>query len=174
MSDPALSEPTVTAPGVLRRRLLLPLLAVLKQGATPKRLALSVAVGVAVGLFPIFGTTTVMCVGVCLLLRLNQPASQLANHAMYPVQLPLILVFIRLGERLVGAPPMPFNPTRLITELRAEPVLFLRRFGLTALHGILGWAVVAPLVVAAIYLVLYPVLRAMAERRARAVATATP
>jgi uncharacterized protein (DUF2062 family) len=147
---------------------------VLKQGATPQRLALSVAVGVGVGLFPIFGTTTVMCVGVCLLLRLNQPASQLANHAMYPVQIPLILVFVRLGERLTGAPPVPFNPARLLVELRAEPALFMKRFGITALHGILGWAVVAPLVVAAIYLVLYPILKAMAERRARAVATAAP
>jgi uncharacterized protein (DUF2062 family) len=147
---------------------------VLKQGATPQRLALSVAVGVAVGLFPIFGTTTVMCVGVCLLLRLNQPASQLANHAMYPVQIPLILVFVRLGERLAGAPPVPFNTARLLAELRAEPVLFMKRFGITALHGILGWAVVAPLVAAAIYVVLYPILKAMAERRARAVATAAP
>jgi uncharacterized protein (DUF2062 family) len=158
----------VAAPGFLRRRLLAPLLVVLKQGATPKRLALSVAVGVAVGLFPIFGTTTALCVGVSLLLRLNQPASQLANHLMYPVQIPLILVFIRLGERLVGAPPMPFSPAKLAVEFQGGPMLFLERFGKTALHGVLGWAVVAPLVAAAVFLVVHPLLKAMAQRRARA------
>jgi hypothetical protein len=107
---------------------------------------------------------------VCLLLRLNQPASQLANHLMYPVQLPLILVFVRLGERLVGASPMPFSPARLALEFREAPLVFLKRFGLTALHGVLGWAVVAPLVAAAVFLVLHPILKSMAERRARAVA----
>ena len=158
----------MAAPGFVRRRLLAPLLVVLQQGATPRKLALSVAVGVAVGLFPIFGTTTVVCVGLCLLLRLNQAASQLANQLMYPVQIPLILVFIRLGERLVGAPPVPFHPARLALELQDGPLLFLERFGKTVLHGVLGWAVVAPLVVAAMFLVLHPILKAMAERRARA------
>jgi uncharacterized protein (DUF2062 family) len=166
-TDTLVPDATVAAPGFLRRRLLAPLLVVLNQGATPKRLALSAAVGVAVGLFPIFGTTTVMCVGVSLLLRLNQAASQLANHLMYPVQIPLILVFIRLGERLVGAPPVPFSPARLAAEFQEGPLLFLERFGETALHGVLGWAVVAPLVVGAVYLVLYPILKAMAARRTR-------
>jgi uncharacterized protein (DUF2062 family) len=121
------------------------------------------------GLFPIFGTTTVLCAALCLALRLNQPASQLANHLMYPVQIPMILVFVRLGERLAGAPPMPFSPMRLAAELEAGLLPFLKRFGATGLHAVLGWLVVAPMVAAAVYLVLLPILRAMTERRARVV-----
>ncbi len=159
------AAPEVAPPGFLRRRLLAPLLLLLKQGASPQRLAWSVALGVAMGLFPIFGTTTLLCAFFCALLRLNQPASQLANHLMYPLQIPMILVFVRLGERLAGAPPMPFSPARVAAEWQAGPAAFLERFGATALHGILGWLVVVPMVMGAVYLVLLPLLKVLTGRR---------
>ena len=173
-SSGPLAASGVTPPGFLRRRLLTPLLVLLKQGATPRRLAWSVALGVGMGLFPIFGTTTFLCAFFCAVFRLNQPASQLANHVMYPIQVPMILVFVRLGERLSGAPLMPFHPGRLAAEWQAGPAAFLQRFGATALHGVLGWLVVVPMVVGAVYLVLLPILRTWAERRGREALSSQP
>jgi uncharacterized protein (DUF2062 family) len=43
----------------LRRRLIDPLLALLTQGITPQKLALSIAIGAIVGIFPVLGSTTV-------------------------------------------------------------------------------------------------------------------
>src|SRR5438105_748195 len=62
----------------LRRRLARPLIALLTQGHTPEKIALSVAFGIALGLFPIFGTTTLLCVLAGVLLRLNHPAIQVS------------------------------------------------------------------------------------------------
>jgi hypothetical protein len=89
---------------------------------------------------------------------------------MYVAQLPLIVVFIRIGESLLGVAPIPFSATLMAAELRANPSSVLQRFGTAGLHGILGWAAVAPVVVALAYAILLPVLR-MASRRPDATAS---
>ena len=155
----------------LRRRLARPLIALLTQGHTPEKIALSVAFGIALGLFPIFGTTTLLCVLAGVLLRLNHPAIQVSNQLMYPLQIPLIVVFIRIGESLLGAAPIPFSATLLAAELRAHPASLFERFGTAGLHGILGWAMVAPVVVALAYAACLPLLR-LASRRPSVVAAA--
>jgi len=170
MTQTADDKPTATGERSLRRRLGRPLKALLTQGHTPEKIALSVAFGIALGLFPIFGTTTLLCVVVAVVLRLNHPAIQVANQLMYLVQLPLIVVFIRIGESLLGVAPIPFSATLMAAELRANPSSLVQRFGMAGLHGIVGWAVVAPVVVGLAYAILLPLLR-MASRRPHAPAS---
>jgi Uncharacterized protein conserved in bacteria (DUF2062) len=148
----------------LRRRLVDPVLLLLKQGSTPEKLALSLALGATLGLFPVMGATSVLCLAAGVALRLSHPALQVANYAVYPLQVALILAFVRLGERFVGAPPMPFSIERLLVFFREDPAGFLGRFGLTGLHGILGWLALAPVVAGALYVGLLPLLRYAARR----------
>jgi len=166
MSETADDKPTPPTERSVRRRLGHRLKTLLTHGHTPEKIALSVACGIALGLFPIFGTTTLLCVVVALVLKLNHPAIQVANQLMYLVQLPLIVVFIRIGESLLGVAPIPFSATLMAAELRANPSSLLQRFGTAGLHGILGWAVVAPVVVGLAYAVLLPVLRIASRRPA--------
>ena len=154
-------------PGFFARRLARPVLALLRQGITPEQLALSLAVGATLGVFPIIGATTLLCLGAGLALRLNQPALQIVNYAVYPLQIPLILVFVRLGERMLGASPMAFAPAVLVTQFREGPGLFLERFGMTGLHGILGWSLTAPALGAALYWSALPALRRAAPATRR-------
>src|SRR5688500_2901082 len=98
-----MSDAQPSRPSFLRRRILHPLSNHLKQGHSPEKIALSLALGISLGLFPIFGATTFICVGVAVSLRLSHPVIQIANQLMYPIQLPLILVFVRLGEIVLGA-----------------------------------------------------------------------
>jgi uncharacterized protein (DUF2062 family) len=146
-----------------RRRVVAPLVALLRQGLSPEKLALSLGLGVAFGIFPVMGTTTLLCLAAGAVLRLNQPALQLVNYLVYPLQVPLILVFVRLGERLVGAAPVSFSVPALLAEFGRDPAAFVVKFGLTGLHGMLGWAAVAPLVAAALYFVTLPLLRRAAR-----------
>ena len=161
-SDPA----ATTAPSSFwRRRVRDPIVAQLKQGTTPEKISLTIALGVTLGVFPILGSTTALCLAAAALFKLNQPVIHLVNWFAYPLQIPLILVFIRLGEKIVGAPPVPFSITDMLQRFKDSPAQFLRDFGLTGLHGICGWLVVAPLVVAILYFTLRPVLRKMAKVR---------
>jgi len=154
-----------------RRRVRDPIVSLLGQGLTPETLALSFAMGLVLGVFPIIGATTILCFLAGAVFRLNHVALQLANHLAYPLQIPLILAFVRLGEGLLRAPRVTFDPIALVRHFQRDPVGFLREFGVTGLHGILGWSLVAPPVLLVLYLALRPPLRRLdaLRKRARAV-----
>jgi uncharacterized protein (DUF2062 family) len=77
----------------------------LRQGISPRRLALTLALGFAIGCIPVLGATTAVCLAVALALRLNLPIIQAANWAAMPLQVALIVPFVRLGRRLFPAAP---------------------------------------------------------------------
>ncbi len=134
-------DPKVLAEGWFRRRVLRPLLEQLRQGATPEGLAASCAVGVVIGVNPILGSTTVLCLAAGALGRLNHAALQLANHLVYPLELVLLPVFVRLGEWVFRLDPVPLNPITLVQEFMTGPMVFLRKFGGSGLAGVAVWLV---------------------------------
>lgn len=69
----------------------------LSQGISPERLALTLALGFAIGCLPMIGIPTALCLLIALGLRLNVPAIQAANYAAMPLQIALIFPFVRLG-----------------------------------------------------------------------------
>lgn len=147
----------------LGRRVRDPLVAELRQGATPEGLASSVAVGAAIGLLPFLGTTTVLCALAGKVLRLNHVALQLTNYLLYPAQLALVVPFVRLGEALLGAEAMPIDPAAVVAEFSASPSAFLAKFGLAGAHAFLAWALVAPAAAWLLRRLLLPTLRKLAS-----------
>ena len=77
----------------------------LSQGISPRRLALTLALGVAVGCIPVVGIPTLLCAALAFAFRLNFPVIQAANYAVMPLQLILIVPFVRLGRRLLPSAP---------------------------------------------------------------------
>jgi uncharacterized protein (DUF2062 family) len=138
----------------------------LRQGITAEKISLTLAIGLVLGLFPIFGTTSALCVLAALWLKLNQPMIQLVNWFAAPLQLPGIFLFVRIGERLTRSPPVQFSISGLVQQFRSAPLQFLQQFGMTGLHGVLAWLLIAPAIAAAVYLALLPPLRRLARLRA--------
>ncbi len=132
------------------------------QGFTPQKISLTITLGVTLGIFPILGATTALCALAALWLRLNQPVIQLVNYLFSAVQLALILVFVRLGEWMVHAPPVSFSIPELFRKFHESPSKFMHEFGLTGLHGIIAWLVVAPFLSGLIYFLLLPPLKKLA------------
>ncbi len=157
-----------------RRRVIGPLARQLTQGFSPERLALALAVGGVIALNPFLGTTTLGCIAAGVVLRLNQPALQVANLLAVPFQLALIVPWVRAGEWLYGAAPMPLNPALLVEQFIAAPLQFLERFGTSGLHAATAWLIAAPLLGAALYFALRPVLRALRVQLARGRALSPP
>src|ERR1700722_21020409 len=89
----------------LYRRLLDPLLALLRAGLAAPQLALFIPIAIVVGNIPILGVSTILCTIIALIFRLNLLAIQLVQAAMAPTQLLLLIPFVRLGEWIAGAPP---------------------------------------------------------------------
>lgn len=90
------------APHLFRDKVYLPLLKLLKQGLTPSKLALVMAIGTTVSVFPILGFSTLVCTLLAILFRLNLPAIQIANYVAFPIQVGLFFPFLKIGEKLTG------------------------------------------------------------------------
>ena len=113
----------------------------LSQGISPRRLALTLALGFAVGCIPVIGIPTVLCAGIALALRLNLPAIQAANYAAMPLQLLLIAPFVRLGAWLVTTRPAYLLTPRVLLHFSA--VNLAARMGGMAGQALLAWLLVA-------------------------------
>lgn len=148
----------------LRRRLVEPVLALLRQGLAPRELALCLALGTGIGLFPVLGVSTPLLAVIALVGRLNLAAIQLVNYLIYPLQLLLIIPFVRLGETLTGAAPQPLTidaGLELMSQGIWHAVVTLWD---AIVHATLGWALVGPVAIYVLYRLLEPVLRRASRR----------
>jgi uncharacterized protein (DUF2062 family) len=153
----------------LRRRLIDPVLALLRQGISPDRLALSLAAGSIVGIFPVLGVSTIACTLLAIPLRLNLPAIQLVNYLMSPVQLLLIIPFVRVGERLTGAPRQPLSIRGGLDLIASDAGRAIVMLWDAIVHAAIAWAVLGPPLIWLLYRLLRPVL----ERAAATIASRT-
>lgn len=158
---------------VLRRRVVAPLLQLLRQGVTPEKLALSVALGASVAVIPILGVSTVTCALLALRLRLNMAAIQLVNYLLTPVQLLLIIPFLRFGERLAGAPRFRVTLESGLALLSLGVVNAVRVLWDAIVHAAVGWLVLAPLAAALLYAVFLLVFRRLAPAPSTAIPAAS-
>jgi uncharacterized protein (DUF2062 family) len=124
----------------------------LKQGWSPSSVCWSGAWGVTIGVFPIYGVTTVTLGAIGLIWKLNHAVLQGFNYLVSPLKLILILPYIRLGEWMFQTQnPFRLSIPEFTGRFQADPLQTLGEFGMTFVHAICGWLVSAPLWMLAIY-----------------------
>ena len=160
--------PAATPPprNFFQRLLVDPIVAQLTQGLTPEKIALTIAVGSSIAMFPLLGTTTIICLIVGVFMKLNQPIIQAVNYACTPIHLPFIYYSFRWGERLFRVTHSRLE-MRVMRQLLVEnPLQFARDYGATAFHAIVVWAILVPFWGVAIYYIARPILREIARVKA--------
>ena len=150
-------------PRFWKRRVIAPIRTQLTQGVSPEALSWAIAWGFLTGLFPIMGTTTFVGIITAFFLRLNQPALHAIRMVMYPLQLALILFFVRIGEWILQAEPVAFSIPKMFELFAQSPAQFFSEFGMTCLHAILAWTLLAPPAAVIISLATRPFLRQAAR-----------
>jgi uncharacterized protein (DUF2062 family) len=148
----------------LYRRAVLPILALLRMGATPRTLAWSIAAGLLIGINPLIGSTTILCLALTFPFRLNLVATQIANHAAFPLELALVIPFIRLGSRIFHTAPMPLSPHLFLAAARTNPLALTRQLWLWEWHAFLLWLAIALVAAPLLALALTPLLRRLLTR----------
>ncbi|KAL3598384.1 hypothetical protein D5086_006302 [Populus alba] len=106
----------------LDKKIVDPLYQILRRGLEPKQLAFSTALGIALGIFPICGVTVLLCgLAIALLGSLcHAPTVLLANFIATPIELSLVVPFLRLGEVMSGGPPFPLTSDALKKVLTGQ------------------------------------------------------
>ena len=123
----------------------------LNQGISPQRLAITLALGFAIGCLPVVGIPTLLCAGVALALGLNQPAIQAANYAAMPFQLALIVPFVRLGGWIFSNPsssnvssaPLTLSAWLHLSGTTLTGANLAAQSGVLVGHALTGWLLLA-------------------------------
>ena len=152
--------------GFSHRRVVAPIVALLTQGITPEKIALSLAFGIVLGSFPVLGSTTVLCAAAALIFQLNLPAIQLVNYLIYPVQLFLLVPFIRMGERLFRVAPLRLSLTQILTMVHADLRHAVATLWLAEVHAMSAWLLISLPAILLIYFLLSRALRQVSSSSA--------
>ena len=94
--------------------------------------------------------------------RLNLPAIQLVNYLVYPLQLALIIPFIRFGEVLFGAPHVSLSLTIIFESIKRSAWQTIKTYWTSGWHAMIAWCLVGPLAIWILYLALVSILRRLA------------
>ncbi|KAL0696157.1 hypothetical protein Bca4012_063337 [Brassica carinata] len=132
-----------------------PLVQILRRGAEPKQLAFSAALGITMGVFPICGVTVLLCgLAIALLGSVcHAPTVMLFNFIATPIELSLMVPFLRLGEKLIGGPHFPLTSDALKKVFTGQAS---REVFLSIGNALLGWLVATPFVIFGLYILFLP------------------
>jgi uncharacterized protein (DUF2062 family) len=142
------------------------------QGLTPEKIALTIAVGSSIAMFPLLGTTTLICLFVGMFMKLNQPIMQAVNYACTPIHLPFIYYSFRWGEWLFHREHSRLEMKVMRHLLTENPLQFVRDYSATALHAVFVWAMIIPFWGVAVFYIVRPILREIARAKAEKAAQA--
>ncbi len=141
------------------RKVLDSVIALLRQGTSPEEIARATALAGVLAVFPVLGSTTLLCAGAAAWFRLNLPLMQLVNFLLYPIQLALLIPFMSVGTQLFGLPALP-GLTQLVKLVATDPLVAIRVFWPATLSGIGTWLVLSPIIAVVIYAtILFPLRR---------------
>ncbi|MFD2515566.1 DUF2062 domain-containing protein [Pontibacter locisalis] len=145
--------------GFFRHRIIQPVLNLLKQGMTPQKLAVTVALGTMVGIVPALGVTTVMGTAIAARFRLNIAATVLISYLVQPLQLLLIIPFVRLGVFMFGLKELRLSLEEMVAMFKNDWLEALDSLWKANLAAVSAWALIAMPIGGVLYLLLLPIFK---------------
>ncbi len=121
---------------------------VLKQGTTPEKLALSLSLGITVGIIPLYGLTSLLITLIALAFRLNFALTHAVHYIVHPLQIALIIPFMKLGELFYDGSLIPYSIKKFIFMVNNDLWGTLHNFWVAYLSAFLIWLIISfPLMV---------------------------
>lgn len=130
-----------------------PVLDLLKQGITPKKLALSIAGAAVLGVFPVLGSTTILCTAFALIFRLNLPIVHLVNFSVYPLQILLIVPFMNIGASIFKIEELNYTLTEMLKMIEKDIWGTIVLLWNVTMQAIGAWAIVSIFVSILLYFI---------------------
>lgn len=149
---------------IFYHQLIHPLLDFLKQGITPEKLALTLAIGVTLGIIPFIGINTALLTLLAVAFRLNLVAIQIVNYAVYALQLVLFIPFLKLGQLIFNGHDIPFSVREIISLMREDWLATVIDIWQINMYGLVVWAVLSIPLGIALYYISLPIFKKHAKR----------
>ncbi len=137
------------------------LLKQLTAGASPEKLTQSLVIGVLIGCCPILGVTTALAFLAGLVWKLNHIVVQTAHYVLYPVQLILIPIYLKLIIEVFNMDHLELNPLKMMEFFKNDPADFFKQYGLVALYAFILWILLSMVAYFILFRALLPVVLRM-------------
>ncbi len=147
-----------------RRKVVRPIVALLRHGLTPEKLSFTIALGITLGVIPVLGSTVLLCALAAIAFRLNVAAIQLVNWLVYPLQLALLIPFYRMGGWMFKTPPSELSVVHILALIRSNVFQAIANLWTVTIHALAAWLVLGSIATGLLYLVLVPVICGMRDR----------
>jgi uncharacterized protein (DUF2062 family) len=142
-----------------RHRWLRPFVDLLRQGMSPEKLALTIALGAVLGVTPVLGSTTILCTLAAMALRLNLPAIQLVNGAVYPLQFLLLIPFYKAGAWIFRTDASGISVEGVVQLIRVGIPHAISALWVVTMHALVAWLVLGAAAATILYVMLLPLIR---------------
>ena len=129
--------------GWARRKFVFPLVKIIKEGISTERLSIALALGITIGLMPLYGLTTILVSFVALSLRLNFIAMQIAHYIVTPFQLALIVPFFKAGTTMIKTSEAGFSLQQYLYLLKSDFWHAIKDFWLINLSAVGVWLIIS-------------------------------
>jgi uncharacterized protein (DUF2062 family) len=151
----------------VRRRIFRRVVYFLRKGITPHKLALSLSLGVTIGIIPLYGITSLLITLVALCFRLNFTASHIAHYVVHPVQILLIFPFLKLGDLIISKSLLPHSLGQLLIMIKTDVWGTLHQFWLAYLTATVVWFILSVPLTIILYKVLFHSFRKLIPVRVK-------
>jgi uncharacterized protein (DUF2062 family) len=136
-----------------------PVKKLLIQGTSPKLLALGIAGAFVIGLFPVLGSTTILCAIFAFTFRLNLPLVQLINFSVYPLQLIMLVPFMKIGEILFRFEKLKYGFNDIVELVSKDTLHAIAVLWNVTIQAIGAWLIIAPVMAIILYTILFMILK---------------
>lgn len=115
----------------------------LKEGTTPTKLAITLALGMVIGIMPVVGIATPFATLLALIFRLNIPILLATTYALAPFYLALYYPFLRYGTLLFSGNISLFKKIEALDLSELSWLETFQQLGWVQLYGVGAWLMVA-------------------------------
>jgi uncharacterized protein (DUF2062 family) len=133
--------------------------ALLTQGLSPKKLSQSLIVSGLISTIPILGLSTFLITTIAVKRRLNLPIMISLSYLMWPIQILMIIPFIRVGEFIFSLPQNKHTVDEIVSSFQNSFFQTLSQLSFELLCGLGGWLLTAVPIAIGMYWVSAKVFR---------------
>ncbi|MCP4628268.1 MAG: DUF2062 domain-containing protein [bacterium] len=130
----------------------------LGEGMSFRKISLGIALGVVLGIFPVLGSTTLLCAIAAFALRLNLAAIQVVNYLVYPLQLILLAPFYVAGSWLFSDQSLALVDKSVLDLLKNDFWGSMANLWDLTIYAVLVWLMISPFLILLLYCLLKPVI----------------
>jgi hypothetical protein len=146
------------------KKLKLKIISLFSQGLSSKKIAQSIIFSGLFTVIPILGISTFFITFISIKKKLNLPIMIAFSYVIWPVQIFLIIPFIRLGEIIFSIPPTHHSIEEIIEMSQNGFFKMVTKLSLELLYALGAWFLVAVPVALGIYGVTMIILKIVSKK----------